>query len=167
MLAMNIYTGGTISKVEDTSDLYEGGRNTLHQDSDDNEGGSRQSENDARLRKQTTTLINRQLALRRSLAAAKELEMSPSTQISRVKHPSSTTVKVSGLTNKVREKYLTAFADLLKANLLECGTDDPPEHKLVYRDFEDCGIEIEYKCFTTSKVLSLYQRKAVQEVCSI
>ena len=130
---------------------------------DDGEGSSGSSN---RIKEETSSLIQKQFAMRKQMKiiSAKEMEMLPSTKISKVKCASSTSVKVSGLTNQIREKYLTAYADLLKINLLECGTGDPPMHDLIYRDFEDIGIEVEYECFTNSTGLIVYRQKLGKEV---
>lgn len=103
----------------------------------------------------------------RKLKAANEMDMMPSAQLTRCRSASSTGVKVAGLTTAIRESYLKQIADLLKANYLDTNEQDPSDSKLVYRDFEDCGVEIEYRCFSNNKALILYRRNLATESSTI
>lgn len=165
-LSMNFYTGGRIS-TEDGSDLYEGGRATMVAQGDGDEGsgdeyGSSSSAAAAQAREATALMIQRQFALRK-VAAAREAEMHPTAQLTRVKSAMSTGVKVSGLTNTIRESYLKMLADLMKTNYETCAADAGTQHKLIYADFEDIAIGIEYECFSRNTVLSLYRRSCAVE----
>lgn len=162
-LSMNFYTGGRIS-TEDGSDLYEGGRAALNAPADQDGSGDEygESSSSAKAKEATALLIQRQFALRK-VAAAKEAEMHPTAQLTRVRAAMSTAVKVSGLTNTIRESYLKMMADLMKTNYETCGHDDPTEHRLIYADFEDIAVDIEYECFSRNKVLSLYRRSCAVE----
>lgn len=146
------------------ADLYEGGRKGLEDNAYDEEGeGGSDGSREKRAQQETESLIQKQFALRRA-AAAKDLDMHRSASISRVKYALQTTVKVNGLTISSRESNLTMLADLLKRNVEACKDSDPPEHELVYKDFEDVATEMEYEAFTTNTVASLYRRSIVKHV---
>lgn len=121
---------------------------------------------DKRAKEETELLIHKQFALRKA-SAAKELDMHKTASISRVKFPLQTTVKVNGLTIKSREGNLTMMADLLKKNWEACKDSDAPENELVYKDFEDIAIEMEYEAFTTNTVSSLYRRSIAKHITAI
>ncbi|XP_055695152.1 ATP-dependent DNA helicase Q5-like [Lutzomyia longipalpis] len=162
--------GGAISLDYNNcgDDLYEGGRNAVKMiESEYTESDASPSDREARAKKERTSLIQKELAARR-LNAAKFLEKElPQARISRVKHAMSTETKITGLTITLRESYLSMIADLLKKNY-ECGEkDDSIPSTLVYRDFEDIGVELEYKAFTNNKVISLYRRSAAKLMADI
>lgn len=153
--------------MEDYSDMYEGGRGGIKDNeeeySNDNYAESSYSKRDERTGKDTTLMIQRELAARK-LASAKMLEQeSSSPQMCRVKHGLSTATKITGLTNATRDSYLTYFADLLKKNYELCSADDPPLQDLIYRDFENVARELEYECFTANKVMTLYRRSVAKK----
>ncbi|KXJ76224.1 hypothetical protein RP20_CCG010116 [Aedes albopictus] len=151
---------------DDCSDLYEGGRKGFEDaymaEQAEDEGGLREE----RAKRESELLIQKQFALRKA-SAAKELEMHKSASISRVKFALQTTVKVNGLTIASREGNLTMLADLLKKNVEACKNSDPPEHELVYKDFEEVATEMEYEAFTTNTVASLYRRSIVKHISAI
>lgn len=156
---------------EDYSDLYGEGRCGIKKndkeygngnDDDDDDDGKRNAREEAADRQE---LIKKQFAIRR--AAAKELEMEPSAQISRVNFPQSTSVKVIGLKISTRDCYLTLIANALKDNVLKCQENDPLDNELKFRDFEDIGREIEYESFTKNTVKSLYQRSVAKQITEI
>ncbi|XP_055381037.1 ATP-dependent DNA helicase Q5-like [Condylostylus longicornis] len=153
--------------LEDSSDLYEGGRaNNQYYDeiSDDDET---EHKLDEKHKMETELFIKKQFELRKQFKSAKELDMQPSTQISRVKFPHSTTTKVSGLTISLRESYLTSLADLISANIENSMENTEKIEKYKYVDFEDIAKEIEYECFTKNKVLSMYRRSIAQQMMDI
>lgn len=173
---------GTFSKMpdQDPSDLYEGGRNTdfkkgsfeSHGDEDEAPSGGfassfrKASEFE---KKEERSFIDKQFALRKAQAAA-AMEMQPSAQISRVKAAQSTEVKVAGLKITTRESNLTFLADYLKRNMEKCENLDPPQlpkHKLVYKDLEDIGKEIEYECFSSCKAIAIYRRNIAKALADM
>ncbi|XP_055550921.1 uncharacterized protein LOC129733251 [Wyeomyia smithii] len=147
-------------------DLYEGGRKGLKNDCDENDETEDIGARETRAKKETELLIQKQFALRKA-AAAKDLEMHKTASISRIKYALQTTVKVSGLTISSREAHLSLLIELLKKNTETCKNSDPPEHDLVYKDFEDIAIEMEYEAFTNSTVASLYRRSIAKHITAI
>lgn len=148
---------------DDCSDLYEGGRKGYEDAYMAEEGEDDEGLREQRAKRESELVIQKQFALRKA-SAAKELEMHKTASISRVKFALQTTVKVNGLTIASREGNLTMLADLLKKNVEACKDSDPPEHELVYKDFEDIAVEMEYEAFTTNTVASLYRRSIVKHV---
>uniref|UniRef100_A0A1Q3G0Y1 ATP-dependent DNA helicase Q5 n=1 Tax=Culex tarsalis TaxID=7177 RepID=A0A1Q3G0Y1_CULTA len=153
---------------DDVSDLYGGGRKGYEKDygigNDDEEGDGEAREK--RAKRETELLIQKQFALRKA-SAAKELDMHKTASISRVKYAMQTSVKVNGLTISSREANLTMLADLLKKNVDACKDTERPDNELVYKDFEDIAVEMEYEAFTTSTVASLYRRSIVKHISAI
>lgn len=104
--------------------------------------------------------IDKQFALRK-LKATKAMEDLPKTQINRVKSAMSTETKVSGLTISKRDSNLSFIVDALKCNVTRCAEKDPPEYptnSLYHEDYENIGKEVEYRCFSDSKAISIYRR---------
>ncbi|XP_055614545.1 uncharacterized protein LOC129760888 isoform X2 [Uranotaenia lowii] len=150
---------------DDFSDMYEGGRKGF--DDYDEEEGEDDGARENRAKRETESLIKKQLAIRKA-AAAKDLDMHKSASISRVKFALQTSVKVNGLTISSREGNLTMLADLMKKNVEECKQNgESTEHDLVYKDFEDIAVEMEYESFTTNTVASLYRRSIVKHITAI
>ncbi|XP_055636373.1 ATP-dependent DNA helicase Q5 isoform X2 [Toxorhynchites rutilus septentrionalis] len=146
------------------ADLYEGGRKGLEDNEyADGDGEGSDGSREKQAKRETESLIQKQFALRRA-AAAKDLDMHKTASISRVKYALQTSVKVNGLTISSRESNLTMLADLLKRNVEACKESDPPENELVYKDFEDIAMEMEYEAFTTNTVASLYRRSIVKHL---
>lgn len=116
----------------------------------------------AKVKNDTTLLIQKQFALRKS-QAIKELEMQPSTQISKVKSAQYTSTKVNGLTTKIRESNLLLFANSLKENAVYL-KDKESLSKLKFKHYEDIATNIEYECFSSSKAVSLYRRNIAHKV---
>lgn len=168
-LSLNYYSEAVMR--DNGADLYGGGRmgvrdaeRTYEESSEEFAGPSREEV----AKKNTTNFIREQLALRKNLAAAKEMEMQPSAVMSRVKSALSTSNKIPGLTIKKREANLTMIADLMKKNLEICAQkNECPANSLKYCDFEDISAEIEYKCFTACKAISLYNRSIAKEYCAL
>ncbi|XP_053692943.1 uncharacterized protein LOC128741277 [Sabethes cyaneus] len=147
-------------------DLYEGGRKGFENDYNENDEAGDSDDREKRAKQESELLIQKQFALRKA-AAAKDLDMHKSASISRVKYAMQTTVKVNGLTISSREAHLTLLADLLRKNVEACKSSDPPEQDLVYKDFEDIAVEMEYEAFTNSTVASLYRRSIAKHVTAI
>lgn len=114
-------------------------------------------------KRETEDLIRKQFQLRKCLDAAKELEQEASTQMTRIHQAQATTTKVSGLKISMRENYLTALADALKANV-QNSEEDKPRSALVQRDYEAVAADIEYECFSKSKVVNIYRHAVAKEV---
>lgn len=114
-------------------------------------------------------MIKKELeARKRQLKAATELEFIPSSTLRRVKHASSTAVKITGLTPVSRDKNLTFFAEKLKENVQQCAANNVHlEHKLKQADYEDIACELEYQCFTNNKSLIMYKRVITQFIVDI
>ena len=53
----------------------------------------------------------------------------------------------------------------LTKNLNKCGDIDPPSRNLSKDDIEMCARQIEYQAFSANKVVMLYKRAIVKEVC--
>lgn len=168
-LSMNYYSAAVVA---DSSDLYGGGRVGTRQD-EQSYGGNSDNEYSGPSREEVakkapTNFIREQLALRKNLAAAKEMEMLPSAVMSRIKSAMSTSNKIPGLTIKKRESNLTMMADLLKKNVEICAQKkEHPTNSLKYCDFEDIAAEVEYRCFTPHKAISLYNRTVAKEYCAL
>lgn len=151
-------------------DMYEGGRQgmknmaQLYEEEEEDSGSG--SSRDAQAKKAERDFIQKQFALRK-LAAAKEMEMQPQPSISKVKYAQSTSTKVTGLTTKIRESYLSLLADALKQNVEACKDKETPDHDLVYKDYEDIGVELEYSAFTKSTVITIYRRAVVKHLTLI
>lgn len=170
-LSMNYYSEAVMT--DNGTDLYGGGRmgvreaeQSYGESNCDSEFAGPYREEVAK--KASTNFIREQLALRKSLAAAKEMEMQPSAVISRVKYALSTSNKIPGLTIKKREANLTMIADLLKKNIEICAEKNlHTTHSLKYCDFEDVAADVEYQCFTAHKAISLYNRSIAKEYCAL
>lgn len=170
-LSMNYYSEAVMAGNGD--DLYGGGRigvraaeQAYGESNCDSEFAGPSREEVAK--KASTNFIREQLALRKKLAAVKEIEMQPSAVMSRVKYALSTSNKIPGLTIKKRETNLTMLADLLKKNIEICAAKKQnPTHSLKYCDFEDIAAEVEYRCFTPHKAISLYNRSIAKEYCAL
>ncbi|XP_049548632.1 uncharacterized protein LOC125959752 isoform X1 [Anopheles darlingi] len=149
---------------DDPSDLYGGGRKGYEIDYYDGGSSSNYSEGrEKRKQVESALLIQKQFALRRA-AAAKDMSMQRTGSIGRIKYAMQTPVKVSGLTISTREKNVTTLADMLKKNVEICKGIDEPDYPLVYKDFEDIAVEMEYEAFTKNTVKSLYHRAIVMQV---
>lgn len=159
---------GYIDYDADPVDLYEGGRKAMkdlahaYSEEDSSDSGASLE----RSKKEDKLFIQKQFALRK-LAAAKEMENLPTAEICKVKYPSSTATKVAGLTNKTREGYLKLLTEALKQNVEACQGIDVTDHELIYKDFEDVAIELEYSAFTVNTVITMYRRAVVKHQLAI
>lgn len=170
-LSLNYYSEAVMA--DNGADLYGGGRmgvreaeQTYGESNCDSEFAGPSREEVAK--KASVNFIREQLSLRKNLAATKELEMLPSAVMSRVKYALSTSNKITGLTIKKREANLTMIADLLKKNIEICAkNNENPANSLKYCDFEDIAADVEYRCFTAHKAISLYNRSVAIEYCAL
>uniref|UniRef100_A0AAG5D2D0 ATP-dependent DNA helicase n=1 Tax=Anopheles atroparvus TaxID=41427 RepID=A0AAG5D2D0_ANOAO len=147
---------------EDPSDMYGGGRKGADNDYYDGSSNSYSEGREKRKQKESAVLIQKQFALRKA-AAAKDMSMQRSATIGRVRFAMQTPVKVSGLTIATRETNVTTLADLMKKNVENCKGIDETDYSLVYKDFEDIAVEMEYEAFTKNTVKSLYHRAIVKQ----
>ncbi|XP_011192363.2 FK506-binding protein 5 [Zeugodacus cucurbitae] len=157
--------------LEDSADLYEGGRagaKRLKDDYGDSDDDSSVSHDQLakKAKRDTENFIRKQFQLRKQLNAAREVEKEGKSQITRVKHAPSSGVKVSGLTTAIRENYLSAIVSALKLNVEQCKEDDP-RRDLRHRDFEAIAIDIEYECFSRVKVTNMYRHALAKELAAI
>lgn len=163
-LSLNYYS----SPVEDTgtSNLYGGGRDGIREEEVNYARDFDGAEDDSRTKKATSNLIKQEFELRRQrIVAAKKFEENQTrTSAMRVKSASYTS-KISGLDVKKREAYLDLAIKNLKKNV-EQATDKLP-HELRLCDFEDIGCEIEYRCFTNNRAITLYTRAFTLEMRNI
>ena len=83
--------------------------------------------------------------------------------MTRIRNAQATTTKVAGLKISVRENYLTALVDALKANV-QNNDEDKPRSALVHRDYEEVAADIEYECFSNQKVVNMYRHAVAKEV---
>ncbi|XP_005178786.2 ATP-dependent DNA helicase Q5 [Musca domestica] len=159
--------------LEDSSDLYEGGRAAIKRAADDYEdddsegsGGVSHAKLAKKAKKETEDFIRKQFQLRKCLDAARELEQEAGTEITRVHQAQATTTKVAGLKISMRENYLTALVEALKNNVKE-SEEDKPKSYLVQKDFEAIAADIEYECFSKQKVANMYRHAVAKELSTI
>ncbi|XP_065359615.1 ATP-dependent DNA helicase Q5 [Calliphora vicina] len=162
--------------LEDSADLYEGGRAgikraaaeyTNNDDNSDDESGEVSHDQLAKkAKRETADFIRKQFQLRKCLDAAKELEQESETHMTRIHQAQATTTKVAGLKISMRENYLTALADALKTNV-QNSEEDRPRSALVQRDYEAVAADIEYECFSKQKVANMYRHAVAKELSII
>lgn len=168
-LSLNHYSNA-IESNPDTSDLYEGGRSSMrdaelaYRECDENDYDS--GTQDAYARKATSDFIKKEFEIRKQkVEAARKLESTQTrTAFNRVKS-SMHSSKISGLDTKKREIYLDLLVKKLKENVANA-TEKPP-NELRLCDYEDIAVEIEYRCFTKNRAVSLYTRSITLEVREI
>lgn len=157
---------GFTSKMDvdfDSSDLYEGGRNGVKENQtsyyeDDGDSSEGTSSRNTKAKKETTSLIQKEFERRKQkLEAAKKLEETQTRSFGiRVRSSIHTSSKISGLDVKLRESYLDFLLKSVKENAEKA--TEKPEHELKMCDYEDIAAELEYKCFTKNRILSIYKR---------
>ncbi|XP_050334127.1 uncharacterized protein LOC126761785 [Bactrocera neohumeralis] len=157
--------------LEDSADLYEGGRaaaKRLKEDYGESDSDSAVSHDQLakKAKRESEDFIRKQFQLRKQLNAAREVEKEGKSQITRVKHAPSSGVKVSGLTAAIRENYLSAIISALKLNVEQCKEDDP-RRDLRHRDIEAIAIDVEYECFSRVKVANMYRHALAKELAAI
>lgn len=166
-LSLNHYS----SAVEDvdTSDLYGGGRNGVRNEENDYCDTNDDEDNKlnvTRVKNVTNDLIKQEFENRRQrIVAAKKFEETQlRTTAIRVKSATHTN-KINGLDVKKRESYLDLAIKNLKKNV-ENATEKL-SHELKLNDFEEIGIEIEYRCFTNNRAMMMYTRAFMLEMRKI
>ncbi|RZF40095.1 hypothetical protein LSTR_LSTR002498 [Laodelphax striatellus] len=155
-------------------DMYEGGRLGQKMDNEsyseiDNEGDGREREAEAK--KAFTNEIKKQFGLRKSSTSSKNTDDDDEYQIqasmSRLIAAASTKVKITGLTIKNREGYVTYLGELLIKNYNACNVVDPPDKPLSDKAIEQASLELEYQAFSTNKATSLYRRSIAKLMADI
>uniref|UniRef100_A0A1A9X323 ATP-dependent DNA helicase Q5 n=1 Tax=Glossina brevipalpis TaxID=37001 RepID=A0A1A9X323_9MUSC len=162
--------------LEDSSDLYEGGRagakrdarnyNDDHEDDDSSGDGTSHSQLAKKAKRETEDFIRKQFQLRKCLSAAKELENESCTAMTRIHQAQATNKKMAGLKISIRENYLTALVDALKQNV-QNSDGDKPKNELTQRDFEAVAADLEYECFSKQKIASMYRHSIAKELSAI
>lgn len=172
-LIQNFYSvivrGTQISSRNDHFDdsLYGGGRAgqkreyDAYEDSDEENGDVLNSVR----KREMAAFIKTQFSLRKASSSDSESDLSA--QYSRLRAASSTTIKITGLSISLREKYLTFLEDALKKNFEKCSIIDPPSHSLEEKHIEECAIGMEYQIFTSNKVIYLYRRDIAKKVSEL
>lgn len=171
-LSLNGFTSKMDVDFDDSSDMYEGGRNgvreaeTSYYNDDDNEGAGSSSSSSARekkAKKETTNLIQREFERRKAkLEVVKKLEETQTRSFGiRVKGSIHTSTKIAGLDVKKRESYLDFLVKVLKENAEK--VNEKPVHTLKACDYEDIAAELEYACFTKNRVIALYTKSLTVE----
>lgn len=164
---------GFVSKMDydfnDTSDLYEGGRNSMqdnaasyYQDDDSESVGSSTSARDKKAAKDASNLIQKEFERRRQkIEVAKQLEATQTRSAGIRVKSSIHTSKIAGLDVKKRESYLEFLVKILRENVEKAS--EKPIHNLKACDFEDIGVELEYKCFTNNRTVMMYTKAFTNE----
>lgn len=165
---------GFISKMDvdfdDSSDMYEGGKNAVHeseasyyQNDDSASSSSSLSAREKKAKKETTNLIQKEFERRKAkIEAAKKLEETHTRSFGiRVKSSIHSSSKIPGLDVKKRESYLDFLMKVLKENVEKA--TEKPAHTLKACDFEDIAAELEYNCFTKNRVIALYTKAITVE----
>ncbi|KAF5276119.1 hypothetical protein FQR65_LT16475 [Abscondita terminalis] len=156
----------TSMDVEFNSDLYEGGREGINEETQRRleEDSNNQHERDEKIGKQSTALIRKQFALRKN-----PQEMSQDTinklfsKRSQVLAAASTSNKVNGLTIVTREQYLSKIIEVLTDNYKQCCEDQTFTEK----DLKDCAADLEYSCFSSTTTLTMYRSVNAKLVMNI
>lgn len=170
-LALNSFSSKIMQDADfDGADLYEGGRNAVHQAEasysadygDDDDFGASSAKRDAKAKKETSNLIQKEFERRKQkIELAKKLEQTQTRSFGIRIKSSIHTNKISGLDVKKRESYLDFLLKVLKENA-EKSIEKLP-HELKACDFEDIAAELEYNCFTKNRVLAMYTKAITVE----
>lgn len=111
-------------------------------------------EREQRAKKQSTDLIQKQFALRRSSQEVSQETIDKLlSKRSRVQAPASTSKKVKGLSVATREMYLNKISEVLWDNYSECSK----ERNFDRKDVEGCGVAVEYSVFSTTTTMTMYR----------
>lgn len=167
-LSLNSFT----SKMDvdfDSSDLYEGGRPGMQDNQasyyqeDDGEHSEGSSVRETKAKRETTNLIQKEFERRKQkIELARKLEETQTRSYGiRVKSSIHTASKMTGLDVKKRESYLDFLMKAVKENAEKA--TEKPAHELKACDYEDIAAELEYKCFTKNRVLTMYTRDITVE----
>lgn len=148
-------------EVREAEASYRGGGGGGGDDDDADDFGS-SSKRDAKAKKETTNLIQKEFERRKQkIELAKKLEQTQTRSFGIRIRSSIHTSKIPGLDVKKRESYLDYLLKALKANA-EKATEKSP-HQLKACDFEDIAAELEYNCFTKNRVLAMYTKALTVE----
>jgi ATP-dependent DNA helicase Q5 len=153
-------------KDTDYAEMYGGGRKG-QQDEAREYGSDYDSEaREAKAKKETNDLIQKQFALRRSSqeVSQKTIEKLFSGR-SRVTAAASTSSKVKGLTLATREQYLSKIIEVLHDNYKGCVEEE--DQTMDKKDVQDCAVEMEYSVFTTNTTMTMYRNGVAKMVCLI
>lgn len=170
-LSLNGFTSKMDVDFNDSSDMYEGGRNAVrdaeasyYNEDDSGDGVSASSSvRDKQAKKETSNLIQKEFERRKAkIEIAKKLEESHTRSFGiRVKGSIHSGTKISGLDVKKRESYLDYLVKVLKENVEKA--TEKPTHNLKACDFEDIAVDLEYNCFTKNRVIALYTKSITVE----
>ncbi|XP_037787319.1 LOW QUALITY PROTEIN: axoneme-associated protein mst101(2)-like [Penaeus monodon] len=179
------YRFGAVAVFEDSydEDLYGGGRRGMKREQDDYngdcDGEDRVRETQQIEKKERTTLIKQQFALRRNggqrggssgssssyasrLKEQKEKEKMEKEEKERANRSKLTnaeyTSKISGLNVGTRESYLQLVVQALVKNYEACKHLSPVEKTLKESDIEDVAVKLEYSIFTSTNVIMMYRK---------
>ncbi|XP_066149056.1 ATP-dependent DNA helicase Q5-like isoform X2 [Euwallacea fornicatus] len=157
----------------DYDDLYGEGRKGVSDatrerrgecDSDSDSGGPRTFEREQQAKKEATTFIQKQLALRRN---PQEVSVATIDKLfskhARVQAAAASSSKVKGLTLAIREQYLSKILDTLYANYTECTANQTMDKK----DIEDCSISLEYEIFGSTTTMMMYRNGLAKLISNI
>ncbi|XP_042873002.1 uncharacterized protein LOC122253773 [Penaeus japonicus] len=181
------YRFGAVAVFEDSydEDLYGGGRRGQKREQDDyngdGDGDDRVREAQQIEKKERTTLIKQQFALRRNggkrgggsssgpsssymsrMKEQKEKEKLEKEEKERANRSKLTnaeyTSKISGLNVATRESYLQLVVQALAKNYEACKHLSPVEKNLKESDIEDVAVKLEYNIFTSTNVIMMYRK---------
>lgn len=163
-LGLNGFSSKMDVDFDDTSDLYEGGRNAVRESeasyyqNDEDESSGSSTAREKRAKKETSNLIQKEFERRKQkIEAAKKLEATQTRSFGiRVRSSIHTKSKIPGLDVKRRENNLDFFIKYLRENY-EAATEKPA-HPFRACDFEDVAAEMEYDCFTKCRVMAMYSK---------
>ncbi|KAK4878364.1 hypothetical protein RN001_010870 [Aquatica leii] len=155
--------------VEFDSDLYEGGKSKIKEDTEwynqageDSEDSTSHREEAAR--RDRNELIQKQFALRRN---PQELSHGTINKLfskrSRVLAAASTSNKVNGLTIATREQYLSKLVEVLTDNYTQCCENRTFDKK----DLEECAADLEYSTFSATTALTVYRSVNAKMIANI
>lgn len=144
---------------------------SYYQDDDDESGSSSATVRDKKAGKETTNLIQKELERRRQkIETARKLEATQTRSFGIRVKSGIHTAKISGLDVKKRESYLDFLVKILKENVEK--STEKPTNNLKACDLEDIAMELEYKCFTNNRNMTMYnnafriERKRIGESTS-
>ncbi|EEB12432.1 DNA helicase recq5, putative [Pediculus humanus corporis] len=147
--------------TEDDGELYGGGKQGQRLEADDYFSSADGPSLEKRAKTELESLIKKEFAKRSN--AKQEGEESENAKYALVKSAGATSTKVNGLKISVRESFLKLITDCLIKNVGACEKNG----EVSKDDCEACAIELEYKCFVSTKVVTLYRRSVVETITSI
>ncbi|KAK5638551.1 hypothetical protein RI129_012846 [Pyrocoelia pectoralis] len=154
----------------DFSDLYEGGRKGMaddykaYCDGESSNSSCNSFEMEQKAKKHSTEIIKKQFALRKnSQEVSQDAINKLFSKRARVIAASATSNKVNGLTLPTREQYLSKLFEVLTDNYRECCMNPEFDEK----DLEECAVDLEYSCFTSSTTLTIYRNNCAKMISAI